>query len=72
MTVSKMIIPFIFFTCDAKKITFTGSYCAEAQKTRFQNAMRESALPKIYYLPPSDHLKTFSKTFSEVIKCTIK
>lgn len=33
-----------------------GSYCAEAQKTRFQNAMRESALPMIYYVPPSDHL----------------
>lgn len=42
--------------CDTKKTAFMGSYCTEAQKTRFHNAMRKSALPEIYCVPLSDHL----------------
>lgn len=41
---------------DTKKTAFMGSYCAEAQKTRFNYTMRKSAFCGIYYVPLSDHL----------------
>lgn len=58
--------------CDTKKIALMGSYCAEAQKTRFHYAMRKSFCG-MYYIPLSDYLsEDFLKTFSEVIKYKIK
>lgn len=46
----------LLFTYGGKETAFTGSYCADTQKTRFQNAMRESALLKVHYVSASDNL----------------